>query len=232
MKNKVMSHMRAIKSYVLRAGRMTVRQQNGLQVLLPSYALGLEAPLPWNLRAKFQREAPVYAEVGFGMGTTLATMAQQRPEYDFIGIEVHRSGVGSLAADLSEQTISNVRIAMIDAVTVFDTCLEPNSLSGVYILFPDPWPKKRHHKRRLVQTAFIQKVVKALKPGGFIHCATDWKAYAEEMLLVLSAMPNMLNQAGEGGFVRRPDWRALTRFESRGLKLGHGVWDLHFICQD
>jgi len=227
-----MSQMRAVKSFVLRSGRMTSRQQNGLEKILPDYALTLEQPMPWDLGQSFRREAPVFVEIGFGMGATLATMAAQRPEDNFIGVEVHRSGVGSLAADLSEQAIHNVRIAMIDAVAVFDTCLQPNSISGVYILFPDPWPKKKHHKRRLIQRSFIQKIVQALKPGGFIHCATDWEDYAREILLVLSETEQLENTAKEGGYVSRPDWRPMTRFELRGLKLGHGVWDLCFVRQN
>lgn len=235
------SQLRKIKSYVLRSGRMSPRQQHGLEQLLPKYEVpkcqdsivfdssNHDSITHWNLIEMFSRTASTYVEIGFGMGATLVSMAIQRPQDNFIGVEVHRSGIGSLAADLFEKDIKNVRIAPFDAVSVFEKALPANSIDGIYIFFPDPWPKKRHHKRRLVQADFVRKIIPALKPGGFIHCATDWQEYADEILLTLNANSQLVNKAEEGGFISRPQWRPLTRFESRGLKLGHGVWDILFI---
>ncbi len=220
---------RRIKSYVLRAGRLSPRQERGLVEWLPNYQLPLSEEA-WDLPAVFARDADTLVEIGFGMGASLLLMAQQNPEINFIGIEVHQAGIGSLAADLHDHAISNVRIAPYDAVTVFQHQIKPHSLAGIQIFFPDPWPKARHHKRRLVQTEFLQGLIETLKPGGFIHCATDWENYAEHMLAVLSAEPRLQNQAKD--YSPRPERRPLTKFEKRGQLLGHGVWDLIFCQRD
>lgn len=218
---------RTIKSYVLRAGRVSNRQRQGLDLWLKDYELTVDGS-PWNVSQEFDRTADTVIEIGFGMGASLLAMAKNNPELNYIGIEVHQAGVGSLAADLHEYQLSNVRIVAHDAVEVFRTQLLDNSLAGVQIFFPDPWHKKRHHKRRLIQKEFIQLVTKKIKPGGFIHCATDWQDYAEHMLEVLSTEPTLQNTQKEGGYSPRPLSRPLTKFEQRGERLGHGVWDLIF----
>lgn len=219
---------RRIKSYVLRAGRVSNRQQQGLELWLKNYELTMGEKF-WSFAHEFGRTADTVVEIGFGMGTSLLTMAKENPQLNYIGIEVHKAGVGSLVADLHDHQLSNVRIVAHDAVEVFQTQLEDNSLSGVQIFFPDPWHKKRHHKRRLIQPEFIQLLVKKIKQGGFIHCATDWQEYAEHMLEVLSAEPALGNQQSEGGYSPKPQSRPDTKFEKRGERLGHGVWDLIFI---
>lgn len=219
---------RTIKSFVLRAGRVSNRQQQGLDDWLSDYTTP-DPQQPWDFTALFNREAEIIVEIGFGMGGSLLTMAKQQPEINFLGIEVHRAGIGSLAADLHDQAITNIRIAPYDAVDVFKTAIPENSLSGVQIFFPDPWPKKRHHKRRLIQPEFIKILLPKIKIGGFIHCATDWQDYAEHMQAVLSSEANLINQQTDGDFSPRPITRPLTKFEQRGHRLGHGVWDLIFI---
>lgn len=219
---------RRIKSYVLRAGRVSNRQQQGLDLWIKDYALSVTEPV-WNLAKIFGRSADTIVEIGFGMGTSLLTMAQNNPGLNYIGIEVHQAGVGSLAADLHDHQVSNVRIVAHDAVEAFRTQLEDNSLAGVQIFFPDPWHKKRHHKRRLIQAEFIQVLTQKIKSGGFIHCATDWQEYAEHILEVLSAEPALHNAQAEGGYSPKPESRPLTKFEQRGERLGHGVWDLIYI---
>jgi tRNA (guanine-N7-)-methyltransferase len=219
---------RTIKSFVLRAGRVSPRQQLGLDEWLDDYTLPLTGQ-HWDLVQVFGREADTVVEIGFGMGRSLVEMAKASPETNYIGIEVHRAGIGSLVADLHDEGIQNVRIAPFDAVEVFKTCLLPESLAGVQIFFPDPWPKKRHQKRRLVQSEFIQGLVNTIKMGGFLHCATDWEDYALQMLTVLSAEPRLSNAALDGRFIPRPERRPLTKFEHRGCQLGHGVWDLMFL---
>ncbi|KTD05562.1 tRNA (guanosine(46)-N7)-methyltransferase TrmB [Fluoribacter gormanii] len=222
---------RKIKSYVLRAGRVSNRQRQGLDHWFKNYELSVGGT-PWNLAEEFHRIADTVVEIGFGMGASLLTMAQNNPELNYIGIEVHQAGVGSLAADLHKYQLSNVRIVAHDAVEVFRTQLLDNSLAGVQIFFPDPWHKKRHHKRRLIQKEFIQLLAKKIKPGGFIHCATDWQDYAEHMLDVLSTETTLQNTRKEGGYSPRPLSRPLTKFEQRGERLGHGVWDLIFTKLD
>lgn len=217
----------AIKSFVLRAGRMSKRQQQALETWLSHYELPRSTTV-WPLDQVFGRQAETVVEIGFGMGSTLFQMAEQQPDVNFIGIEVHRAGVGSLVASLHEHEINNVRIAAFDAVEVFDHCISDNALKGVQIFFPDPWPKKRHQKRRLINPDFVKKLVAKLKPGGFLHCATDWEDYAEQMLEVLNSESSLVNQDVKGGFVPRPTARPLTKFEQRGTKLGHAVWDLMF----
>ncbi len=219
---------RTIKSFVLRTGRVSNRQQHALDYWLTDYVLPDPGEM-WCLTSEFGRVADTVVEVGFGMGASLVCMAKQQPDLNFLGIEVHRAGIGSLVADLHDDAVNNVRIAPFDAVEVFRTCISDNALAGVQIFFPDPWPKKRHNKRRLIQAGFINMLVQKIKVGGFIHCATDWQAYAEHMQAVLSAEPALRNQQVDDGFSPRPDTRPLTKFEQRGHRLGHGVWDLIFI---
>lgn len=222
---------RTIKSFVLRTGRVSNRQQQALDNWLPDYAMSDENT-PWCLATEFGREADTIVEIGFGMGASLATMAKQQPDVNFLGIEVHLAGIGSLVASLHDEGINNVRVAPTDAVEIFKTRLEDNSLAGVQIFFPDPWPKLRHHKRRLVQTDFISLLIQKIKVGGFIHCATDWQEYAEHMHSVLSSQSRLKNVQIDGGYSPRPETRPLTKFEQRGTRLGHGVWDLIFVRLD
>lgn len=223
-----MMMQRRIKSYVLRTGRVSNRQQQGLDLWLKDYEL-IMSDSPWCFSKEFGRAADTLVEIGFGMGTSLFNMATDNPRLNYIGIEVHKAGIGSLVADLHDHQLSNIRVVTHDAVEVFQTQLEDNSLSGVQIFFPDPWHKKRHHKRRLIQSEFIQLLVKKIKQNGFIHCATDWQEYAEYMLEVLSAEPSLDNQQLDGSYSPKPESRPLTKFEQRGERLGHGVWDLIFI---
>ncbi len=216
---------RTIKSFVLRAGRVSNRQQLALDQWLADYVLP-EPIKPWCLATEFGRSADTVVEIGFGMGASLFAMAKERPDVNFVGIEVHRAGIGSLVADLHEAGLNNVRVAPYDAVEVFKTSIADDTLTGVQLFFPDPWPKKRHHKRRLVQVNFISSLLKKIKIGGFIHCATDWQEYAEHMQWVFSQVPALHNQQEDGGFAPRPVTRPLTKFEQRGHRLGHGVWDL------
>lgn len=218
---------RTIKSFVLRTGRVSNRQQHALDHWLADYLLP-EPGTQWCFSTEFGREAETIVEIGFGMGASLTSMALARPDINFVGIEVHLAGIGSLVASLHDHAITNVRIASYDAVEVMKTCLAADSLMGVQIFFPDPWPKKRHQKRRLIQHDFVTLLSQKLTKGGFIHCATDWQDYAEQMLQVLSNVPSLSNQQIEGGFAPRPNTRPLTKFEQRGRRLGHGVWDLLF----
>ncbi len=219
---------RPIKSYVLRGGRVSPRQQQALEYWLSDYTMP-EPSIPWCLSTAFGRESPTVLEIGFGMGASLLMMAKKSPDVNFLGIEVHRAGIGSLTADLHDGGLTNVRIGPYDAVEVFKTGLVDNALAGVQIFFPDPWPKLRHHKRRLIQTEFVDLLLKKIKPGGFIHCATDWEDYAYHMQTVLSQHSGVYNQNSEGGFSPRPDTRPITKFEQRGTRLGHGVWDLIYL---
>lgn len=219
--------MRTIKSFVLRAGRLSSRQKLGLEQYLPQYQLQL-TDAPWDWVTSFSREADVVVEIGFGMGQTLITMAQESPQYNFLGIEVHQAGIGNLAVSLHEQQIKNVRIAPYDAVEVLQRGIPVGTLAGVNIFFPDPWPKARHHKRRLIQADFVQLLVSRIRPGGWLHLATDWEDYAEQMLEVLAQNSDLVNLDPNGEFISRPETRPLTKFEQRGLKLGHKVWDLQF----
>ncbi len=218
---------RTIKSFVLRTGRVSNRQQLALDEWLADYLLPAPGN-PWCLTKEFGRDADTVVEIGFGMGTSLLSMAMARPDLNFVGIEVHLAGIGSLVAELHDNAVTNVRIASYDAVEVMKTSIVDDSLAGIQIFFPDPWPKKRHHKRRLVQTDFANKIAKKIKVGGFVHCATDWQEYADHMLEVLSAIPDLRNKHADNGFYPRPDTRPLTKFEQRGHRLGHGVWDLVF----
>ena len=216
---------RPVRSFVMRGGRTGPGQQRALDTLGPRFVLPFE-PRPLDLDAVFGRSAPRILEIGFGMGSATAAIAAARPEVDFIGAEVHEPGVGALLKLIGELKLTNLRIVQHDAVEVLEQMLAPGSLAGVHIFFPDPWHKKRHHKRRLIQREFVARLVTRLAPGGTLHCATDWQPYAQQILEVLTAEPALRNAAS--GFAPRPAYRPLTKFEARGQKLGHGVWDLIF----
>lgn len=217
---------RSIRSYVLRQGRMTRAQARAHATLLPKYGVPFfRAPL--DLTALFGRAAPKIVEIGFGMGETTAAIARENPDKDYLAIEVYSPGVGNLLKRIDALGLSNVRVIQHDAVDVLEWMLAPESLDGVHIFFPDPWPKKRHHKRRLIQPPFVALLAQRLKPGGYLHVATDWQDYAEHILAVLSEEPRLANAAGRG-FVPRPNSRPPTKFEERGRRLGHGVWDVLF----
>jgi tRNA (guanine-N7-)-methyltransferase len=221
-------HRRGVRSFVLRGGRITDAQQRALAELWPRYGIDYR-PAPLDLDAIFGRHAPRVCEIGFGNGEHLAALAAAHPERDHLGIEVHRPGVGRLLLALSQLDIGNVRVICEDAVQVLEHQIPPAALDEVMILFPDPWPKKRHHKRRLIQPEFVEVVGTRLAPRGVLRLATDWQPYAEQMLEVLSAAPAFRNASPQGTFAPRPSERAATRFERRGERLGHGVWDLVFI---
>ncbi len=222
------SAVRPLRSYVLRAGRLGPGQARALDELGPRFVLPFQHR-PLDLAAVFGRRAPVVLEIGFGMGDATAQVAAAMPDTDFLGIEVHLPGVGALLKRIGEQGLTNLRIVQHDAVEVLAHMLAPASLAGVHLWFPDPWPKKRHHKRRLVQPPLVAQLADRLAPGAYLHCATDWQPYAEQMLAVLAAEPRLVNRAAHtGGYLPRPPWRPMTKFEARGLKLGHGVWDLVF----
>jgi tRNA (guanine-N7-)-methyltransferase len=218
---------RPMRSFVLRAGRMGTGQLRALETLGPRFLLPYREEM-LDLDTTFGRSAPRVLEIGFGMGDATAQVAAAMPGTDFIGVEVHAPGVGALLKHIGEKDLQNLRLLQHDAVEVMTHMLPPASLAGVHIWFPDPWHKKRHNKRRLIQPGFIAQLVTRIAPGGYLHCATDWQDYAEQMLAVLGAEPALQNTADAGGpgYAPRPDWRPLTKFENRGLKLGHGVWDL------
>lgn len=218
--------MRPIRSFVLRQGRLSPAQARALDTLLPRYGIDY-APRALDFAQAFGRRAPVILEIGFGMGETTAAIAQAHPEHDFLGVEVHAPGVGALLREIDARALTNVRVVRHDAVEVVAHMIAPDSLAGVHVYFPDPWPKKRHHKRRLLQPAFVQALASRLAPGGYLHAATDWEEYAHEMLATLAADPRLVNTAD--GFAPRPSWRPQTKFEARGQKLGHGVWDVLFV---
>jgi tRNA (guanine-N7-)-methyltransferase len=214
-----------IRSYVLRQGRFSRGQQRAYEALLPRYGLAFQRS-PIDFARAFGRRANVVAEIGFGMGETTARIAAENPAVDYLAMEVHSPGVGSLLKQLEEQGLSNVRIVAHDAVEVLREMVPPGSLAGLHVFFPDPWPKKRHHKRRLIQHDFAELAASRLAPGGYLHVATDWQEYAEHVLQVLGETPALRNTAES--FAARPPTRPETKFERRGLKLGHGVWDIVF----
>ncbi|KAB0579515.1 tRNA (guanosine(46)-N7)-methyltransferase TrmB [Ideonella dechloratans] len=219
---------RRIRSFVLRAGRMGTGQQRALEELGPQYLVPYAAQ-PLDAVGLFGRDAPLIVEIGFGMGHATAQIAAARRDTDFLGIEVHTPGVGALLKRIGEEGLSNLRIVQHDAVEVLEHMIAPDSLAGVHVFFPDPWHKKKHNKRRLIQPPFVALLASRLKPGGILHCATDWQPYAEQMLEVLGGEPRLRNTAA--GYAPRPDYRPLTKFENRGIRLGHGVWDLVFERQ-
>lgn len=214
-----------IRSYVLRQGRISNAQQRCLDTLLPVYGIPYSS-MSLDLENVFGRNAPKILEIGFGMGETTAAIAQSHPQNDYLALEVHTPGVGSLLKQIDESGLKNIRIIQHDAVEVLRDMLADNVLDGVHIFFPDPWHKARHNKRRLIQPSFVAQLVKKIKPGGYIHVATDWQDYAEQVLVVLSGEKLLENTAVD--YAPRPAYRPLTKFEQRGLRLGHGVWDLVF----
>ena len=216
--------IRQIKSFVRRQGRMTQSQIKAMESWWPLYGVTL-GDEPVDLNELFRKEKPVIMEIGFGMGGSLAAMAHKDAERNYLGVEVHLPGVGNLLKLLHENGLENVRLVNDDANRLLDL-LPDDCLSGLLLFFPDPWPKKRHHKRRIVQPEWIERIAQKLKPGGFIHMATDWEPYALWMQEVMEASPLFVNRAGDGGFHPRPDYRPMTKFEQRGKRLGHGVWDL------
>lgn len=220
-------HHRAIRSFVLRTGRLTEGQSKALSGLWPKFGISNEAGLI-NPAGIFGRRAPLVVEIGFGNGEATWRMARAEPEKDFIGIEVHQPGVGHLLQALESRQLGNVRIASCDAVEFLRERLPAMAISELRIYFPDPWPKKRHHKRRLVQTAFLDLAASRLQTGGKLHLATDWQSYAEHMLEALSAHPAFLNCSANGTYCEKPAWRPDTKYEARGARLGHGVFDLLF----
>ena len=222
------AYPKTIKSFVRRAGRTTTGQAKAFEDLGPRFVLPY-TPIPIDANAVFGRNAPLVLEIGFGMGEATAHIASVRPGDNFLCCEVHEPGVGALLKRIGEQGLANIRILQHDAVEVIDHMLPPGSLDGIHIFFPDPWHKKKHNKRRLIQTPLVAKLAARLKPGGYLHCATDWQPYAEQMLAVLSAEPLLANTAE--GFAPQPAYRPLTKFENRGLRLGHGVWDVVFVRQ-
>jgi len=214
-----------IRSYVLRQGRFSPGQQRAHAELMPKYGIAYERS-PLDFAKTFGRRAPVVAEIGFGMGETTAQIAAGNPANDYLAIEVHSPGVGSLLRQLDAGGLANVRVVQHDAVEVLRDMVAPGSLAAIHVFFPDPWPKKRHHKRRLLQAGFVALAATRLAPGGLLHVATDWQDYAEQVLAVLSECGALRNTAP--GFAPRPGWRPETKFERRGRRLGHGVWDLLF----
>jgi len=213
-----------IRSFIRRQGRITAAQAKALEDLWPAYGLapdqGLDAP------TIFGRVAPLVLEIGFGNGDSLATMAAENPACDYIGIEVHRPGVGHLLLKIEAQGVGNVRVYCADAIDILTRCVADASLDRLQLFFPDPWHKKRHNKRRIVNAEFLALVCRKLKPGGIFHAATDWEPYAEHMAETLATCPALQSLTADSPFSPRPDYRPLTKFESRGQRLGHGVWDL------
>jgi tRNA (guanine-N7-)-methyltransferase len=215
---------RRIRSFVRREGRLTPGQQRALDELWPRYGLPGDTSLAPT--TTFGRSAPLTLEIGFGNGASLATMAKQDPESNYVGIEVHRPGVGHLLKQIEADELENIRIYCHDAVEVLENCIDDHSLDRVLLFFPDPWHKKKHHKRRIVQPPFVNLLARKLKRGGIFHMATDWQAYAEHMLNIMESAAAFSSSAGDQGYSERPAYRPTTKFEQRGQRLGHGVWDL------
>jgi tRNA (guanine-N7-)-methyltransferase len=215
-----------IRSFIRRQGRLTPGQEVALDQYWPQY--GLEPELDYDFSQVFGRQAPLIVEIGFGNGDSLAKMAAANPDHDYIGIEVHKPGVGHLLILLHEQGLTNVRVYCHDAIEILEQKISDHSLAGLHLFFPDPWHKKKHHKRRIVRPSFVDLLNKKLQVGGYFHAATDWQHYAESMLEVLSASEGLQNTSLTHDYCERPDYRPLTKFEQRGLRLGHGVWDLIF----
>ena len=216
---------RPIRSFVLRVSRTSNAQRRAVDELLPRFGIAF-APRPLDLDAVYGRRASRVLEIGFGMGEALAELAQTNPEHDFLGIEVHTPGVGNLLKLVDASGLTNVRVISHDAVEVLTHMIPPDCFDGVHIFFPDPWPKKRHHKRRLIQPAFVRLLASRMRPGGYLHLATDWVEYAAQMLAVASAEPLLVNTVAD--YAPRPASRPLTKFEQRGIRLGHEVRDLLF----
>ena len=223
------SHHRTIRSFVRRTGRTTLGQAKAFADVGPKFLLAYTG-MPMDFAAVYERDVPTILEIGFGMGEATAHIAALMPEKNFLCCEVHTPGVGALLKRIDEQALGNIRILQHDAVEVIDHMLPLASLDGAHIFFPDPWHKTKHNKRRLIQSPLIAKLAARLKPGGYLHCATDWQPYAEQILEVLAAEPLLVNTADAAGdgYAPKPGYRPLTKFENRGIKLGHGVWDVVF----
>lgn len=219
---------RPIRSYVLRQGRLTPGQQSAFERLWPAWGVDFTAGEKLDLRQLFENNHPVVLEIGFGNGESLVRYAQQHPQINYVGIEVHRPGVGHLLLKIEELGLTNLRLVHHDAIEVLNA-MPDKSLTGLMLFFPDPWHKKKHRKRRILQPAFIRQMGRLIHEGGLFHAATDWEDYARQMLEVLSQSDQFDNTAGAGNFCQRPDERPLTKFEQRGQRLGHGVWDLLFL---
>jgi tRNA (guanine-N7-)-methyltransferase len=209
-----------------RQGRATVSQKNALETLWEKYCL--DPAQRYDFKEVFQRQAPLVVEIGFGNGDSLAAMAEANPHLDYLGIEVHKPGLGHLILLLEQKNLSNVRIYHHDAIEILEQQIADHSLAGVQLFFPDPWQKRCHHKRRIVRPSFVELLTQKLMPGGYFHAATDWEHYAKEMLAIISANEKLLNSSKNQTYCERPDYRPLTKFEQRGIRLGHGVWDLIF----
>jgi tRNA (guanine-N7-)-methyltransferase len=220
------THHSHIRSYVLRQGRVSNAQGRAVENLLPKFGIA-HSLQPIDYIELFSRSVPTILEIGFGMGETTATIAATNPQNNYIAIEVHTPGVGNLLKEIDAQQLTNLRIIQHDAIEILRDMVPAASLAGIHIFFPDPWPKKRHHKRRLIQAPLVKTLCEKLQPGAYIHVATDWQEYAEHILTTLSAEPLLANSAD--GYAPRPTYRPLTKFEQRGLKLGHGVWDIIFV---
>lgn len=218
---------KSIRSFVIRAGRITVGQKNAFDTWWPDYGLSLYKGMI-DPHIIFGRSAPLVLEIGFGMGDSLLEMARNEPDKDFIGIEVHPPGVGKLINNAGKEGVKNLRIYMADAMDVLEDCIPNHCIDRMQLYFPDPWHKKKHNKRRILQPAFVQSLAPKLKTGGVFHMATDWQAYAEHMLEVMQNAPGFNNAEANGSYAPRPDYRPITKFEKRGERLGHGVWDLLF----
>lgn len=219
--------LRKIRSFVRRQGRLTKGQQYAVEHYWPEMGIDYQ-PMPLVMSDLFSRDAPVTLEIGFGMGASLVEMADVNPDKNFLGIEVHLPGVGACLAAAHEKQLTNLRVMCHDAVEVLNKMIQDQSLSMVQLFFPDPWHKARHHKRRIVQVPFAELILSKLKPGGIFHMATDWENYAEHMLEVMNSIEGFQNLSSENSYVPRPESRPLTKFEQRGHRLGHGVWDLMF----
>jgi tRNA (guanine-N7-)-methyltransferase len=223
-----MQTRRHIRSFVLRAGRTTLAQERALADLWPSYGLD-PGDTAFDLDAVFGRRARRCLEIGFGAGEVIGDLAEHHPEIDYLGIEVHKSGVGRLLLQAAQAALTNVRVICKDAVEVLRDYIPDASFDEVLVFFPDPWHKKRHHKRRLIEEQFVALLAARLRDGGVLRLATDWQGYAEQMLAVCNACPALESLSPDGTYVMRPDFRSPTRFERRGARLGHGVWDLAYV---
>lgn len=224
-------YKRKVRSFVLRTGRLSEFQRQMMNDNWANYGLDYQTE-PFDFPAVYGNRRPVILEIGFGMGKSLVETAEQHPDKNYLGIEVHTPGVGACLAYALEKGVRNLRVICHDATEILRDCINDNSLGGLQLFFPDPWPKAKHHKRRIVQPHFVETVTKKLVPGGFIHFATDWENYAEHMLEVLQSVQSAVgirNVSETNDFIPRPDFRPLTKFEQRGQKLGHGVWDLYFV---
>ncbi len=227
MENEQALH-REIKSFVLRQGKITQGQQRAIEELMPVYGLQYTGE-QLDLASAFGRDNPKLVEIGFGMGHATWQIAKNNPKNDYLGVEVHLPGVGALLMQMRDNDVGNLRLIRHDAVEVLRNMLADDSISGFHIYFPDPWHKKRHHKRRIIQSEFVNLLCQKLKSGGYIHLATDWEEYAKWMLDILRSNSQLVNKSTSNDYVPRPDYRPLTKFENRGVKLGHGVWDLIFV---